>query len=77
MLSLEKCCYIALSEKTNHPDEFRLLVIHYIERQEQPMWEGKLFVGGSSVNDGYFARTSCATTINQLKVFDIIPSITE
>lgn len=27
------------------------------------------------MNGGYFARTSCATTINQLKVFDNIPFI--
>lgn len=27
------------------------------------------------MNGGYFARTSCATTINQFKVFDIIPLI--
>lgn len=27
------------------------------------------------MNGGYFAQTSCTTTINQLKVFDIIPSI--
>lgn len=37
--------------------------------------ERKFSVSGSSVNGGYFARTSCATIINQLKVFDIIPPL--
>jgi len=32
-------------------------------------------VSESSVNSDYFARTICATIINQLKVFDIILSI--
>lgn len=64
--------------KTNHPQVGGLPVTQgSLYRATRTTGEkGSCRVRGSSVNGDYFARTTCATTINQLKVFDIILPIT-